>query len=480
MSDGEWLVSFDTDRIKEYLFATNKLKEIRGASELLVTLNRGTEEQMGQTERIARRVCPTLETVYADGGGALFIVPGEPEAKRVIAAVEKLYREETVIASITGACLPLAPATREQGFGERARDLGFLLGRNKARKAVLPSQPVAPYFHLCDACGRHPAVPAPTGISQGQLICRACAIKRQNTPPATSHEPADFEELGKLARPSGYLGFISADGNTMGEKLKLLGSSASYRRFSAGLMRLLDEAERAATCAYGQRDGKKPYIELLLGGDDLLLVTAADLALPIAHKLAQYFEDGSLPLLKNVGLQGKLTLSVGVVLAHVDYPIAELHRLAEKRLKTAKRCSFEAKDATGAGYATGAIDFEVVTSAVDRPEERRSYRDKRPYTLKGLEELLGHVCKLHDFPPSQLQAMYESLYGSEVTATLTSLLALARARPRTRQLALREFFIWSSPSSRWSPPWCGDDHQTALGDLVEIRPFIPQGGELCR
>lgn len=477
MSEGEWLVSFDTDHIKEYLFATTKLKEILGASELLVKLNRSTEEQLGQTERIARQTCPALQTVYADGGGALFIVPEESDARRVIAAVEKLYRAETVIASITGSCLPLAPATREQGFGDRVRDLGFLLGRNKARKAVLPSQPVTPYFHLCSACGRHPAAE----VSQGDLICRACAVKRRHAPPTTSHEPADFEELGRLAHPSGYLGFICADGNTMGEKLKLLGSIEDYQRFSAGLMRLLDEAEQASTRAYGQRDGKKPYIELLLGGDDLLLVTAADLALPIAHNLAQYFEVGSLQLLKDVGLQGKLTLSVGVVLAHVDYPIAELHRLAEKRLKTAKRCSFEAKDAAGQPYATGAIDFEVVTSAVDRPEERRPYRDRRPYILKDLEDFMAKACSLRGFPNSQLQAMYESLYCSEVNATLTNLLALARVRPRARQLALRDFFIWSgSLTSRWSPPWCGDDHQTALGDLVEIMPFIPQGGELCR
>ena len=38
---GEWSVlSFDTDRIKKYIFATSKLKEIRGASALLDSLNR--------------------------------------------------------------------------------------------------------------------------------------------------------------------------------------------------------------------------------------------------------------------------------------------------------------------------------------------------------------------------------------------------------------------------------------------------------
>ena len=32
----KYLVSFDTDRIKDYIYATNSLKEIRGASAILV------------------------------------------------------------------------------------------------------------------------------------------------------------------------------------------------------------------------------------------------------------------------------------------------------------------------------------------------------------------------------------------------------------------------------------------------------------
>lgn len=469
MSDGEWLVGFDTDRIKEYLFATNKLKEIRGASELLVKLNRGLPGQMGRTEAVTRQVCPTAETIYVDGGGALFIVPGEPEANRVIAAVEKLYREETVIASITGACIPLAPATRDHGFGERVHNLGFLLGRNKAHKAVLASQPVAPYFHQCDACGRHPAAHRRSDMGQDELLCRACAVKRENTPPADLTEPADFGDLGKLSHPAGYLGFIYADGNLMGHRLSQLNSSADYSRFARGLKERLDEAMWTATGACWPHEGRKPYVELLLGGDDLLLVTAAHLALPIARDLARNFEESSAGLLDEVGIPNdRLTLSVGVVLAHVDYPIAELHRLAEKRLKTAKqRSSLE-------GYRIGAVDFEVVTSAVAREDQQRPYRDKRPYTLAELDKLLGFACDLHDIPTSQLQAMYESLHRPEKhAATLTCLLALARTRGRDRQLALRRFFDWSGClTPPWSPPWYSEDRHTALGDLVEILPFV--------
>jgi len=49
------LVSYDTYRIKEYVFATGDLKEIRGASGILDELNRK------ETERVIKSIDPTAE-----------------------------------------------------------------------------------------------------------------------------------------------------------------------------------------------------------------------------------------------------------------------------------------------------------------------------------------------------------------------------------------------------------------------------------
>lgn len=452
MSEERWLVLFDTDHIKQYLFATNKLKEIRGASRLLVELN------TIRTEQAARGVCPALDTVYADGGGALFLVPSEANARQVIAAVEKLYHLETLSAGITGACLPLAPATEQQGFGQRVQELSRLLRRAKAHKAEQPGLPVAPYFHICDACGQHPAAYR-TMDEKGlpRLLCRACQAKVAYTPSPRQDEPQDFEQLGALATPAGYLGFIYADGNCIGKQLEQLPTRAAYAEFSSQLRSLLRKAIDKALSAIRREEGK-PYIELLLGGDDLLLVTAANLALPLTLTLAQEFEAAA----------AGLTLAAGVILAHVDYPVAELHRLAEICLKQAKICSFKAR------YKTGAVDFEVATSAAGLEHDTEAkYKNRRPYLLHDLDELLDHARALQSFPSSQLQAMYESLYVSPQTATLTSLLSLARANyPNWKRL--RDFLRWSgSLRSQCLPPWCEPDQKTtALGDLVELLPFV--------
>lgn len=113
---GDHLVCFDTDRIKEYVFATDKLREVRGASWLLTELN-----ERAELERLVRSVCPESEIVFAAGGAAVLLAPSKEKAEEVIDAVEGSYRRKTFAGSITGAAIPLAPATKTEGFGKRVR-----------------------------------------------------------------------------------------------------------------------------------------------------------------------------------------------------------------------------------------------------------------------------------------------------------------------------------------------------------------------
>jgi hypothetical protein len=68
---GKSLVALDTDHIKGYVFGTNKLKEIRGASSLIDTLNRK------EMERLAHSVDPNAVQVYANGGSGLFLLDSD-------------------------------------------------------------------------------------------------------------------------------------------------------------------------------------------------------------------------------------------------------------------------------------------------------------------------------------------------------------------------------------------------------------------
>ena len=492
----QWLVCFDTDRIKQYLLATNRLKEIRGGSALIAHLDDERKNDLEQHYGASN-------VVYSAGGGAAVLVPTEKEARSLIARIEREFRAETVTASITGVYLRVN--TTSGRFGVEMARASRELRRAKTSKAELACLPVAPYMRLCDSCGDHP-VACRAQDGSGDWLCLACYRKREKgrevragffedfvgwTKSSIWQEallPDDLDAIGSIASPPGYVGFIALDGNHIGDLLTELPTIEEYRKFSEGLWNLVREQTFKALekhCA--PRDGIAPFEIVLIGGDDVLLITAADIAMEVALDIVQGFEEASQQLLREVGLSGKrekLTMAGGVVLAHADFPIPAMHTLAEALQKSSKRLCAKQK------YQTGAIDFQVVTgSDTDLDAMRQGVPHRRPYTLEDLRDLLRHIRRLKDadMPTSQLQAMYQALFEGEVKAQLASIATLGylgRSKDKTRYNRLREFFErFGVQFDGQLPPWDvarGKEEKrlvSALTDLVELYPFISTSEE---
>ena len=107
---------------------------------------------------------------------------------------------------------------------------------------------------------------------------------------------------------------------------------------------------------------------------------------------------------------------------------------------------------------------------------------RRPYQLGDLKKLLdyGREFKANNFPTSQLQQMYQSLFVSEGNAQLACINTLAhfaRREDEKRFSLLKRFFAdFGVKDGGILPPW--DDRKrngrnvSALTDLVELYPFI--------
>src|SRR5437588_3585775 len=84
------LVALDTNHIKQYVFATDKLKEIRGASSILDNLNRRVMQRIADDKEFHAR------KVYTNGGAGLFLVDGDKEvADKFGQRVQQEYSKET-------------------------------------------------------------------------------------------------------------------------------------------------------------------------------------------------------------------------------------------------------------------------------------------------------------------------------------------------------------------------------------------------
>jgi len=277
------------------------------------------------------------------------------------------------------------------------------------------------------------------------------------------------QELKELVG-NGYLALIHADGNGVGSGLGKDKTDRDRATFFHQNRVLLRRAVQKAIDTHCPDTGRAPLIPLMLGGDDLLLVARAEIALPFVVTLCD-----ELAALQKDGSAFKLSLGVGVVFAKHTIPIHRLLEVAEQLVGSAKR-RFR-------GFVEGeakrsVVDWAVFSTAwVDDPEEVRR-RDwlrgggndlrvlsQRPIDVLGetridsLQGLVRGAQRLARAPRSQLRYLVEQLSRGRALSEL----AFAEL-PQEAKGPLAEAGV-TSPWRRAANngPWL-----TALLDLVAI------------
>jgi hypothetical protein len=226
--------------------------------------------------------------------------------------------------------------------------------------------------------------------------------------------PKEFSELVG----DGYMALIHADGNDVGrgecmEEIR----RAQFFHHNRVMLRLAARAAIEAACADGET--RAPLVPLMLGGDDLLIVCRADVALPFVVKLCATLAENQ----RATPAESRLTLGVGVVIARHTIPINRLHDVAEGLAASAKRqirgVAVEDKRSV--------VDWAVYTTTwMDDPEavrrrdwvrgegDDRRVLSRRPLDVVGcglstLQALLCAAEKLKDAPRSQLRYLVDQL-----------------------------------------------------------------------
>lgn len=199
--------------------------------------------------------------------------------------------------------------------------------------------------------------------------------------------PVDFEENSPEDKrfPLGerrHVGLLHADGNGLGELLRLLDAACEraddatyvglYRTFSDGLSQATLEAARQASREVllpNARGQVLPARPLVLGGDDLTILVRADLALPFTKAFLNAFEQHShtsMQLLhrafEDAGLHAQarqlpayLTACAGLCYMKSSQPFQAGHELAESLCKRAKGSSRKVRQENAPMPATLAL-----------------------------------------------------------------------------------------------------------------------------
>lgn len=502
MSASRYMVLLDTDSIKDYVFATNKLREIRGASAILNKLN------LEITKKILCKFGGTKRLFLAGGSGKITF-PDKSQAREFCRQLKAAYYKDTDgMASITTVIMP--EPEHENSFKSWVYHGEKELRKYKDSK-IRRLQPLTnQYFQACKSTGLLPA----EEILYNEPISKASQMKCKEAQESRSHFgefkewigsskwadnwqklidaksdeewkkilPQDLSTIGDIF--NGYIGFIYADGNRMGQRLANIEEEDEYGTFS----KMIDEATHNAIFAALGKNLKMgdhvPFEIMLLGGDDLMVVVPANKAMKIAMDFCNKFKE-------NTG--EKVSICAGVVICHANYPIHNAIDHAESLLKSAKRLSNKDTDAE-----INAIDYMVIkgSSLQDLKKMREaelSYRSddrsndrspdillyQRPYTTEKMENLIGWITKFKksDFPKNKLKSMYESLYRGRNQAMLDYLLLTSRLPPEPEKA--RD--VMKCFKNKWDGgldcfPWKKNDDEfvTPFIDLTELYEYIDQ------
>ncbi len=295
--------SADTDRTQSYVFESDKLPEIRGASRLLAALNRGdkwvSEDDplwFSAIERIFEaHGIPSDCLLYAEGGSILALLPdisveGNPLAQLVADELKRTYLDVTLgVATITVEWRPFSlrellhgitmppqssqlnpiyqarikayrdvPAGREH-FGETVLLMASLMRRAKQHRPQ-PLVERLPFAQICRSCRRRPAETVAYAEDRSPWpLCAACETKRRwggvqersywferLTSKGLTMEPALYPEDMEQIDNGREVAIVYADGDGIGARLQELPTPEAYKRFSKELSTVTEQAVIAA------------------------------------------------------------------------------------------------------------------------------------------------------------------------------------------------------------------------------------------
>ncbi|WP_437876883.1 Cas10/Cmr2 second palm domain-containing protein [Sorangium sp. So ce513] len=495
----------EVEGIQRFVFASTKLKIIRGGSALLDSFNRvAMREAVGKKGRV----------VLAGGGHCLVRGLSRDDAEGIAKELDRKLRKKTD--GQVGLSWSVVPKGAEwkTTWAELRRE-------RAARDLVAPAAPppLPPFVALCSSCGSSPArALRDTYDAQPRALCAACWARWQEVqkirelkeqtiwsrlrPHLERHAhpggdrafsaqlpERELEQIAELGSRKGYLAYLYCDGNAMGRVLRAAKSDDEYGEISERVDSALHKAVAAALLAHcppERNNGKFGAEVLLLGGDDLIVALPADRGVGFTQTVLSVFH-------REAG--GACRLSAGLVLAPYTTPIAILQQVAGSLLRSAKRYAYLDEHRQIERRPVGYIDFQELTSAqVD--VERDHAVTCRPYRIEDFGRLVERTSRLRQarVPRGRLYALAEAVRGSEREARTMTRLIVGRAKPGAQRAALlgllrplhddgapaRPTPYTTGPDPEWDLPFelFPDSRRwSVLPDAIELLDHLPSDGD---
>ena len=404
------LAMYDVRGIQAYIFRTNKVKDIIGASTLVDNIIRKAfheasekvfgeakeqvviekwEEEKGEEIRFLSDDTIRAQLLLIGGGNAYILYRSREECREVNKAMAKYLLDKTY-------SLQLAVSVTEM-TGDYYKDYRKVSRRMGDVKASMPlSMPVGalPIVKVDEVTG----YPLTTYDRAGkEYISTESARKRENLP-QEDEKSKKFDNLIMEKGEDSLLAIVHIDGNSMGDMIRRTMQSlseadrSSYAR-SIAVMRDISlsiqenfEGTYKAMEAYLREwqesekntilDKKGTYLRrIVTAGDDITFVVNARLAIALTEFFLKDVSKKSISVKgteKNDGSYG-ISACAGIAFVHSHFPFSIGYEIAEKCCKKAKERAKSAENRDGSVIGSW-VDFQLCNNV--QLVSLEDYRDK--------------------------------------------------------------------------------------------------------
>lgn len=361
----KYLYGASVQGIQGFIFQTNELKDIVGASELVAQIcTTFFQEMLGcdfNKESLIIGAAGNVRYCFDDKDACARAVLHFP--RKVMTAAPGITISQAVVEMPSGEDFSRAINDLESKLKIQRNQphpsltIGFL-GMKRSNKTGLP---------LITYEEKGAELDMTTSAKREYTKSLPLAKKSFYGADSDMHVDADLYpfDITKLTDSNDWIAVVHADGNGLGQIVQKIGSDMErYKQFS----QLLDQAtERAANDAFNALQvGDKesyPLRPIVLGGDDMTVIIRGSLAIEYAEEFIRQFEyhtgEGALGnIIKKATGLNSLTACAGVAFIKSSYPFHYGYTLAEELCKVAKK---DAKAKTNSkGYVPSCLMFHKV------------------------------------------------------------------------------------------------------------------------
>lgn len=362
------LTIYDLSGIQNYVFETNKLKDMIGGSiiihdALFKNIPRlfGVASDEWVKNDFTFNDGDKKKIVYIGGGNALVMYDSEETEK------EYTYKLQKMIFAQAGGALKLCTASitakEDKSLSENQRELMGILEQNKRE---IPNVHTAKGFSI----NAHDNTNySPILLFDDKYISTKSRYYKQEATTKSDYlqklavgdliYASNFDDFANK-NAKNYLAIIHIDGNTMGIKIREFVEKLNDTNLIDGLneMKKLSAQINEKFCTvlketieeiYGKEKRNIPFRPIIADGDDITLICRSQDAFKVVKTFIEKLQSSKIEVMSDF----RLTAGAGIAFVNKGFPFCTAYDIAEQCCKSAK------KKAVELGLQKSSIDFQI-------------------------------------------------------------------------------------------------------------------------